>query len=269
MRQTCLRVWCVLMAASAGLVTAPSTASAADTAAEPAETMGLYLGFSMIPVSVEGLADIHASDWQTCGLGGGGNCPEGRVSLPMGAGNTGVPLGFGVRVGFQYPLMQSLDIDVEVGVHFGSVLAVAATAGIDWFFVSGESWRLGLNPKVGVLFGTMNFGAARQIPGYVPPVITPEGTFNDGDDLSATMLGFLIDAGLSFEYDFTAKWTLRTSLGFQYAVLGDLDVTAGDVTIAEDSGALVKPDGTSNQAGIDPQGGSLGASLFLGVVYHL
>jgi len=260
----------------AAVLLCAGTAAAAEPEAAEAPKLAVRVGASMIPLEVGGLADVHASDWQNYGTGSS----EGRVSVPLGGGNSSIPVAFGPQVGISYKLMgrtpwsggemgHSLDIVADFAFYFSDMMAFTAKAGVDWFFLDYPSWRLGISPQIGFLYGFMSFGEVEVLPGKTPPVITPIGTFNEGDELKASMGMLLIDAGLKFEYDFTRNWGLRVAAGFQYGFpVMDFKVEAGDVELDMDAPALVKTDGSTTQAGLNPEAKSLGASVFLGAVYR-
>lgn len=225
----------------------------------------VYFGPSILPFAVEGLDDIHASDWENYGLGSS----EGRVSIPLEQGNSSGTR-FGVLVGFESDfdaLPKWIPFAADVGAYFGNMMLFAVRAGVNLKPFQGDSWSVGLSPRVGFLYGTMSFGAVEVFPGKTPPVITPEGTFNEGDDLSASMMGIIAAVGIMAEYRFTKNWGLLVDAGFHYAYMMDLEVKAGDITLDMDAASLVKNDGSSTQAGLDPNGTSVGLFGLLAVEY--
>jgi hypothetical protein len=225
----------------------------------------VYFGPSILPFAVEGLDDIHASDWENYGLGSS----EGRVSVPLKQGNSSGTR-FGVLVGYESDfdaLPKWIPFAADLGAYFGDMMVFAVRAGVNIKPFQGASWSVGLSPRIGFLYGTMDFGTVEVFPGKTPPVITPEGTFNEGDDLSASMMGVIAAVGIVAEYRFTENWGILLDTGFHYAYMMDLEVTAGDITLDMDAPSLVKNDGSSTQADLDPSGSSLGVFAVIAAEY--
>ena len=113
----------------------------------------------------------------------------------------------------------------------------------------------------------MDFGKVAVLPGKTPPAITPLGTFNEGDPLTATIFGLLTEIGFYFSAMFTEQIGMFMKGGFHYAFLQDLEVKAGEVILNTKAPSLIKPDGSSTHADIDPKGKSLGGFGFIGGIY--
>ena len=151
---------------------------------------------------------------------------------------------------------------------------VTAQIGGDMFIVDGKHLKIGIPIRVGGLFATMDFGDLAVIDGYTPPVILTdsnggEQTFNNGDSLRAELSGPMVSAGLAAEGWLTPQLGLRAEVGFSMGFFGDMKIRSGDQDIPIESNAIVKPDGSSDPAGLAPEGGSFGLSGFAGIVYRL
>jgi hypothetical protein len=217
------------------------------------------LGVGAVPISISGLADAHVSDWQKFPIGGGS---EGRVELPLGQGNLS-GLHPGVELGAAWPTsVPNLMLGGEIGFYPGAATGLRLMAGIDYFFHSTDTVDVGVSARVGLAGATVALGTAAQLPGYRRPVITDEGTFDDGAILSGTMGGLAVGAGLTGAYALNSSMSLRLDLGIQKSFFSGLSVTAksGEDTVAFDSNspAIVKTDGTATQANLNPSADATG-----------
>jgi hypothetical protein len=237
----------------------------------------IHVGVAVVPFQIEGLVNAHISDWESYGLKSEDpSSAEARVSLPLEEGNTdGLGLLPGVKVGWVYDIPGPLTAVAEAGVHIGGPMTVVtAQVGADMFIVDGKHLKIGIPIRVGGLFAVMDFGDLEVIDGYTPPVILEDATgetqtFNNGDPLQAELSGPMVSAGLAVEGWLTPQLGLRAELGFSMGFFGDMKVRSGDQDIPIESNAIVKPDGSSNSAGLAPEGGSFGLSGFAGIVYRL
>lgn len=243
-------------ASSAGSATESSTA-AVDFAHGT-----VYVGPAITPFNVEGLADIDASDWQNFGLGSS----EGRVSIPMGSGNGG-GVRIGGRLGYEVDVI-GIPALAEVGFFPGKVQVISLALGVNWKPVKGSWGFIGLSPRVGYIMGQMDFGNVHVYPGKTPPVVTPIGTFNEGDPLKASVGGPMVAATVTAGFNFTDHIGMRIDAGVQAAFLSELIVKGGDVELKKDAPSLVKNDGTSTQAGLNPKASSFGPVALVGVSYR-
>jgi hypothetical protein len=156
--------------------------------------------------------------------------------------------------------------------------------GGDIYFVNQEWGRFGGMARVGLVAASMSAGEANVMPGYTSPVATDMGTIRNGDTVSASMSGLLTSAGMVAEFSISDTLSLRAETQFFYGVLGDLKISArqpgassssssssseDSVTIDVSDGSVVKTDGTSTQAGIDPTGASTGLSTTLALVWEI
>tara|TARA_B100000405_G_scaffold230238_1_gene164632 strand:+ start:120 stop:935 length:816 start_codon:yes stop_codon:yes gene_type:complete len=252
-----------------------STASAQQHHRTPPNQV--HVGVAVVPFQIEGLVDAHISDWELYGLKSqNSTSEEARVLLPLDEGNTD-ELGLlpGVRLGWVYDLAGPLTAVAEAGVHIGGAMTVVtAQIGADMFLVDGKNFKIGIPIRVGGIYATMDFGDLEVIEGYTPPVILngPDGEeqrFNNGDTLKAELSGPMVSAGLAAEAWLTPQLGLRAEAGFSMGFFGDMKIRSGDQDIPIESNAIVKPDGSSDSAGLAPEGGSVGLSGFAGIVYRL
>ena len=225
----------------------------------------VYAMVSTLPLSVRGLENIHASDWQNFGLGPA----EGRVSVPLAKGNTsgqaaGLKLGWEGTFGL---LPSSVPLVAEMGMYFADMHAYSFATGVNLKPLQGRWGSVFLAPRVGYFGAVMSFGKVEVLPGKTPPVITPIGTFREGDDLSATTMGVLLDCTVGGEWKLTPEWSFRGEAGYHHASLSKFTVNAGDVELKMDAPALVKDDGSSTQAGLKPKASSQGFTASAGVAY--
>jgi hypothetical protein len=230
----------------------------------------IHVGVSVVPLQLSGLVDAYISDGKT-------QEQEGRISLPLAAGNTdGMGLAPGMKIGYVYDLVGPLTLVGEVGAHFTDSLTIlTAQVGVDMFIVDGKTLKIGIPIRVGGLFARMDFGKVRLLEGYnEPPVIIENDAgedqfFRPGDALSAELLGPLVSAGVAAEYYLAPRLGLRAELGFSMGFFDEMKIKAGNEEIPFDHPAVIKTDETQTSAGIEPEGGSFGLSGFVGVVYRL
>lgn len=230
----------------------------------------IRIGYIMLPFETTGLEDIHASDWQNYGLG----AIEGRVNLPLTKGKAS-----GLHPGFVLGFEEWL-ADLPYLPPFLAEVQYAATGEADLFgfflgvnlkpqlnLTGDEKFSIGFIPKVGYMRGNIDFGKVEVLPGKTPPVITPEGTFYTGDEISAKVSGIAIQAALNASYSLTKSLSIGGQFGWSQALFGDMKIKAGDITLDMDSPVLVKKDLSSAQAGIDPKAESSGLLLALTLDY--
>jgi len=209
-----------------------------------------YFGLSTLPLEITGLEDIHASDWQAYGLGSA----EGRISLPLTTGETSGNHP-GILVGYKY---HNFIGEAQLAVAGGSSSVAGLFGGYLFNIFDTGGLVFSIIPKVGIAAGSINFGEVQVLPGKTPPVITPEGTFNEGDSISASFAGASAQIAASATYDITSSISAQFQAGWTQSFLGDMSIASGDVSLDSDSAALVKNDGTSTQAGINPSASANG-----------
>ena len=237
------------------------------------------VGLSTVPIQLEGLEDIHVSDWENYGLGGA----EGRIALPLSKGNTSAPAAPGVKIGYNYRLPQVLDLSFDLGIYHQNVSVITLGFGADLYIQSTDWVRWGVMGRFGFIGATMAGADAEVLSGYQAPVITNMGTIRNGDRVSASMGGVLTSAGVVAEFPLSETLSFRAESQFFYGILGDLNISArapgatssssssadNSVTIDVDDPSVVKTDGSSTQAGIDPTGSSMGVSGSFALVWEI
>jgi hypothetical protein len=123
-------------------------------------------------------------------------------------------------------------------------------------------------PKIGYAIGFMNLGTVQVLPGKTPPVVTPEGTFNQGDSVSATIGGLILQAGAAASLRLSRSIGLRVDGGLQYAHLSNFQVKAGEVTLEKGSSSLVQP-GTTTAASLTPKATATGPYALMALTVAL
>jgi hypothetical protein len=240
------------------LLTAPAYAKP-DDGQSPRLRAGL--GLAVAPLVVEGLDDVHVSDWQTMGLGG----MEGRVSMPLSeANNRGYAPGLALSA--SWPMADAIDLSAGLGVYVANAIGFTLDVGPDLIFRT-DTYLYGARARVGFAGATADMGYAQQIDGYVRPVITPDGTFDDGDPISGSSSAFMANAGAFAGLRLTPDLTLRVDLVLQYASFGSFGIKAGEVVLDSSAPAIVKPDGSSDHLQLNVTGDMTGVVAILGVQY--
>lgn len=223
-----------------------------------------YVQGGVFPLEFSGLKDVAVSDWQNYGTGPA----EGRIRLPLSqAKANGMVPGFSVGVDREFiPKLTGL-FEVQGGIATGS-FPVIINVGAGWTAYNNERFTLKLVPKVGYAVGSVDFGTAKVIPGKTAPVITPQGTIYNGASITASVSGVAVQAGVNATYMFTDQLGLTLDVAYVNASLADFQIKAGDVKLNKDSPALVKDDGGTTQAGIDPKASIGGLIANIGIVWR-
>ncbi len=243
----------VAVSCSAALLAVSGTALAQEEEATsgPKRDGRIYGGLAVTPLEISGLQRVHASDWEDFGTGE----LEGRIELPLQRGNTSGER-FGARVGYHFG--SRLPAIAELGVFPANATLVTLAAGFDVHPFRTSFVSFGVTPKLGYLVGLIDAGEAEVLPGKTPPVITRSGTFDEGDSLSGMFSGPFVQVAASSMVRLSERFGLRLDIGYQHAWVGNFKVKAGEVELEKASPALVKPDGSTRQAGLDPKASSSG-----------
>ena len=202
------------------------------------EDYTVYGGLSGVNITTSDFTNFHVSDWQTWGL----EESEGRVADPLGDNDIAGP-NLNVLVGAYSPLLNRLDGFAEAQVGVGDVSYVAVFLGVDFKFMDGASYSLGLTPKFGYSSAQADFGSIELLPGKTPPVELSEGTFNVGDSLTMDMSGAALGIGLTPRIQLTDAIGITSFIGFQQSITSDPAIKAGDIEIPMSSSGVVKPMG--------------------------
>jgi len=232
--------------------------------AQSFENFDLYGGISSVTVSTSDFTNFHISDHQDWGLG----ASEGRVAVPLGD-NDIAGQNMSILLGATSPISSRIDALLEAQVGFGDVSYAAAFTGINLKLINGSKFSLGFTPKAGVVSCLANFGVVEVLPGKTPPVILPEGTFNEGDSLSMDISGIGINVGVTPSLSLTETLGLTAFVGYQISLTDEPIIKAGDVDIPMDAVGVVKTDMSATQAGINPEATTSGITFQIGVVYNL
>ena len=159
-------------------------------------------------------------------------------------------------------------------MNFSSMLVLTFTGGADIYLVEIENFRMGAMFRMGFMMANMDLGQAQVLEGKMAPVdIVGVGKFNTGDSISAELTGIVTQAGIVNEFYISPTLGLRFEAGFQYAYINELEIVTGTgekrVELPVDNTAVVEPvEGSTTQAGIDPQGQSLGLAASVGLVFR-
>jgi len=229
-----------------------------------AQSYDVYGGISSVTVSTSDFTNFHISDHQDWGLG----ASEGRVAVPLGD-NDIAGQNMSILLGATSPISSRIDALLEAQVGFGDVSYAAAFTGINLKLINGSKFSLGFTPKAGVVSCLANFGVVEVLPGKTPPVILPEGTFNEGDSLSMDISGIGINVGVTPSLSLTETLGLTAFVGYQISLTDEPIIKAGDVDIPMDAVGVVKTDMSATQAGINPEATTSGITFQIGVVYNL
>lgn len=236
---------------------------AASSAPKPGNRHCLYAGLAATPLTISGLRTVHVSDWEYYGTGP----QEGRISLPLSKGNTS-GLHPGLWLGYEGRFW-ALPVILELGIAPGAVDIFSFGGGTSIPFLRGSRWQLAATPKLGILSASIDMGKAEVLPGKTPPIITPIGTFYEGDQVTASTGGPFLQAATTLSYR-VSQWPdigIRAEAGLQLAWLRKVSIDAGDVDIPLGAPAVVKPDGSTTQAGLRPKQHGHGAFVVVAASY--
>lgn len=240
----------------------------------PAESEGdvglnVYTGGGTLPVTTDGFADLHLSDWEKYGTGGA----EGRVYLPFGDVNVDgqQPTFFLGVEGTEVPALFEIQMTSKDGLDYGQLL-------LGWRFhlKQGSSYSFDFIPKLGAGVGLVEFGKVEILEGKTPPVILDKGTVHVGDEIRAELFGGVLQAVVSANITLAGGVNILAQGGWNLAFLPDLDLRTDpkdsefdEVKLNGDDEALVKPEiGSTEQAGVEPKVKSNGYVAMLSVGYR-
>jgi len=224
-----------------------------------------YLGIAMLPFKISGVSDIDYSDWENYGLyTKDPSSVEGRVRLPLSDSETS-GLQPGLVIGYEYfiPDYKCSALGEFQYATSGEAYMMGFYAGVNYKFYEQGRFSLGIAPKIGYLLASVDLGTVQMmnhsaysstgVGTYVAPVITDEGTSKVNDDISADMNGFGFQLALTPSIQLNDRMSIDIQVGYSYGSFDDMEIEAGDITLQYNSPALVKPDGSSTQAGINPE----------------
>ena len=247
------------------LVAAPQAAEAR----QQVRVNSVSFGVGSFPIQISGLSDVHLSDGDT-------QSAEGRLNLELGRHNTDGP-GLLPAGKFGFPLGRGRVLgafDLDVGAANG-VSGGAALVGVD-VRVKQRNFTIGVPLRIGVITAGADLGNATLLTGSTGPVILEQGTISEGDALNASINGVMASAGVLGELWISKKLAIRGEASIQQGAFSGFTIRAGvddpettdtdeRVAIDGDDIAIKKPDGSLDQAGMTPTGGTFGVSGFVGV----
>ena len=229
------------------------------------KAMTFYGGINMNSITTSEFENFHISDWQNYGIGGA----EGRVSIPLRDKD---PAGSNMNllVGASLPISDKLNALAEFQMGLGSVSYTAVYLGGTFNLINGEKFKLGITPKVGYTLATADFGEIELISGYVPPVIIPEGTFTNGDELTMDMSGVGVQIGITPSLKINDKIGILVQAGYELSFASDPVIMVNDeIEIPMTATGVVKTDGSATQAGLNPAAETGGTFFQFGISYKL
>ncbi len=232
-----------------------------------AQNFKLYGGVSYQGVNTDDFNDFHISDWERFR-----GASEGRVNAPLSSKNANNSIG--AHVGAQYDLGDRFGLILEGSLGFGNVSYYAVTGGINYNFISGEKFKLGISPRVGYSSASANFGEINLIDGFTAPVIITEGTFTNGDRLSVESSGIFAQVGLVPEFRVNEHFGIRAFIGYGIGFGGNTNIlveTRGEeIEIPLTSPAVLEPISDEIDAyNSNPKLNLTGLVFQLGVSYNL
>lgn len=226
-----------------------------------------YGGLNTSGASSTDFTNFDISDWQNYGLNTlnpGGS--EGRVNVDL-TSKKPKALNLGIMLGARYGLTEKFSALAEVQYAVSGISLMGIYLGVNYDLIKGEKFSLGITPKIGYNIGSADLGNIELRPGYTPPVILPEGTFNVGDALSMEFSGLAVNLGLTPSFAVTEKISVMGFLGYNLGFTSSDGLLSNGVSLPMTALGVVKPDGLSTQAGINPTLKSSGLNLQIGVSY--
>ena len=227
------------------------------------ELLTVYGGISIIPVKAIDFEDFHISDWENYGLG----TSEGRVVVPLASNTPGNSIG--LNLGVNYELSEKLSALFEINYSFTGISITQILLGVNYSFVQNETFSLGFVPKLGYSIASASFGAIEVLPNKTPPVILPEGTFYEGDELTMELSGLIAQLGLNANYAISSNIGAFVNLNYGLAFGGSGVLMASGLEIPMTANGVVKDDFTSTQAAIEPNAKIQGLGFTIGITYKL
>ena len=221
-----------------------------------------FIGAKTVPLKTNDFEDFHISDWESFGLGP----QEGRVFVPLASSEPKNSIG--IVLGANYAFTEKIEGLIEFSYAPGDFNTTQLLFGANYFFFTKDKFRFGYSGKIGYGTASSNFGEIEILPGKTPPVILSEGTFNEGDDLRMEISTTTIFLGFTSNYTINEKIGLFTNLGYALSIGSKAVIEASETEIPLNSSGIVKPDGSSTQANINPSVKIQGIDLSVGITYN-
>jgi hypothetical protein len=233
------------------------------------QNITVYGGLNIAGSSSSDFVKFDISDWQNYGLLAlDPNSNEGRVTVDLPSKKPS-SISIGLMIGAKYSLNEKLSVLAEYQQSLSGLALTGTFIGLNYDLVKKEKFSLGLTPKIGFNTGSADLGEISLIPGYTPPVILPEGTFNVGDKLAMEFSGLAINLGLSPKIKFNDKLSIIGFLGYNLSFTKSDGLKCNGTLLPMTARGVVKSNGLGNQAGINPTITSSGLMIQLGVSMNL
>jgi flagellar basal body-associated protein FliL len=225
----------------------------------------IIISYTNLPLSTIDFSDVHVSDWELHRVSGN----EGRVLLPLSDANA--KEGHTLNIGAEFlnpsrPYRMVLDLDLR----FGSLFYFQFMGGLKFKHDLSDIFSIGILPQIGAGIAICNYGEAKVLPGTIPPIHTPVGTFYEGYNLSSSAYCFVSRIMLCTDIKISDFFGFNIQAGYNFAFLNNFDITASDpnkdetgtqdFTIDFGNSAVVKPvidsrtgEWSTEPAGINPK----------------
>ena len=228
----------------------------------------IYGGLNMNGTSSKDFDNFHISDWQNYGLlSQDPESEEGRVAVNL-SDKKPKSMTTGIHFGIGFAITKKLDVELELQKGFSGVEYTGIFASVNYDFYQKKRFKLGANAKIGMVSAKADFGTISLLPNYTPPVILPEGTFDNGDQLEMQMSGLGVSIGLTPEYKIANHFSIRGLVGYQFSFASDPTLEVNGLSLPMSAKGVVKNDYSATQAGINPTFNVSGINLQLGLVYR-
>lgn len=225
---------------------------------EAANDFVAYAGAGYASFDVSGFEDICFSDWQKYGLKSvNPSSAEGRVLLQMGSVN-GKSNVFGVVLGAEGDLSDYLKVLAEVGVYPGKNNSLLIEAfGAAFVTIPAGVMSFGAGVKVGYSALCVTLGTLEMIPGYIAPVVTNGTTYRVGEQMNFYHQSVSCIPTVEIAVHFTDSIRLSAQAGYHVSVYNiknylSVGTDRNSKKVDLSSRSIVKNDGSSTQAGMNP-----------------
>ncbi|NBO72803.1 hypothetical protein EBV26_20375 [bacterium] len=230
----------------------------------------VYGGLNIASTSTTDFSMFDISDWEKFGLkSANSSSQEGRVRIDLATMQPS-SMNTGLMIGALRKVNDNLTALFEIQYSLSGIKLIASNIGVNYALMKGEKFNLDLTPKVGYTKGTADLGVISVIPGYTPPVILTEGTFDEGDNLTMEFSGLQINLGITPTYKLNDKMSLMGNIGYTLGFTSSDGLLCNGITVPMSSKGVVQSAGLgSAQAGISPSITSSGLSFQIGIMYKL
>lgn len=219
-----------LLAALVLLFNTPTYAQDPDTGVR------LRVGLEAIPVEIRGVRDVHVSDWELYGTGE----TEGRVALPLSLGLQDAyryALSMGVSAPYRYG---SIITDLAVS-PFGRLKYGQITGGFQIPLYTLPSLEFHVQPHLRFVRASTRIGQVKKLENKLSPVITSDGHFYVGDEISASLSGVALGVNGVGVMPISNHSTFFIELGYRAFVMSDVSIRVGGELLKLNSPVVVSP----------------------------